>query len=126
MYRLIQSLLQNDKYSKENIAAIEFFRRNLELYYFKGKNECDFIIKNGIRVKYAVQVCWELTSQNIKREISGLVEACKVLNLPSGIILTYNQEQQDEADGIKMSILPIWKWLLTDNISELLNNGNIH
>jgi hypothetical protein len=33
----------------ENIVAIDLFRRDLELYYFKERNECDFIIKRGTR-----------------------------------------------------------------------------
>ncbi|NOY10252.1 MAG: ATP-binding protein [Spirochaetes bacterium] len=100
----------------ENVVAIEFFRRGTDLYYFKGKGECDFIIKNGTRPAHALQVCWELTERNRKREISGLIEACSTLSLSSGVILTYDQEQHEEINGVKISILPVWKWLLPDVI----------
>ena len=105
----------------ENVVAIELFRRNTEMYYFKDKNECDFIIKDGTRVKCAFQVCWELTERNRKREISGLVEACKALGLRAGVIMTYDQEQQIKENGIRISILPVWKWLLLDNVPEISN-----
>ncbi len=103
----------------ENVVAIELFRRDMEMYYFKNKNECDFIVKHGIRLKCAVQVCWEVSERNKKREIGGLIEACKAFDLPEGFILTYDQEQQQQVDDVKISILPVWKWLILDNIPEL-------
>ncbi len=103
----------------ENVVAIELFRRGLELYYFKGKKECDFIIKLGTRPVCAIQVCWEVTERNRKREITGLIEACKTLRLTEGFVLTYDQEQQLQVEDIKIHILPVWKWLILDNIPEL-------
>ena len=103
----------------ENVVAIELFRRNVEMYYFKEKNECDFIIKDGIKIICALQVCWEITQHNRKREIGGLIEACKALDLPSGVIMTYDQEEQIKENGIRISVLPVWKWLLLDNIPEI-------
>lgn len=98
----------------ENLIAVELFRRGMETYYFKNKNECDFIIKQGRKPTQAIQVTWELTARNEKREVAGLVEACIFLGLTSGTILTYTQEKTLEKDGLKISVLPVWKWLLTD------------
>ena len=102
----------------ENMVAIELFRREMELYYFKGKHECDFIIKQGTRPVYALQVCWELTARNTEREIAGLAEACRALGLPAGVILTYDQQQQMQAKGVGITVVPTWKWLLLNNIIE--------
>jgi len=102
----------------ENIVAIELFRRGIETYYFKNKNECDFIIKQGHSPTHAIQVCWELTNRNEKREIAGLMDACSALDLTSGIILTYVQEEEREKDGLKISVLPVWKWLLEADVKE--------
>jgi len=96
----------------ENIVAIELFRQGKEIYYFKNKKECDFIIKHGRRPTQAIQVCWELTTRNEKREVAGLVEACGSLNLTSGLILTYDQEEERDRGGLKIFVLPVWKWLL--------------
>lgn len=102
----------------ENIVAIDLFRHGMETYYFKNRNECDFIIKQGRKPTHALQVCWELTTRNEKREIAGLVDACGTLGLNSGIILTYAQDEEREKDGLKISVLPVWKWLLGDDATE--------
>ena len=96
----------------ENNVAIELFRRGMETYYFRNHNECDFIIKQGRKPIHAIQVCWELTTRNEKREISGLVEACGSLGLTHGIILTYDQDEDREYKELKISVRPVWKWLL--------------
>lgn len=96
----------------ENIVAIELFRCGMETYYFKNRNECDFIIKKGRTPTHAIQVCWELTVRNEKREIGGLVDACGSLGLNSGTILTYDQDEKREKGGLKISVQPVWRWLL--------------
>ena len=100
----------------ENVVAIELFRRRTELYYFKNSNACDFIVKQGPRPTHAIQVCWELTERNEKRELNGIADALKSLDLPSGLILTYAQEEDREVNGRRVSVLPVWKWLLADDI----------
>ena len=102
----------------ENVVAIELFRREMELYYFKNRKECDFVVKQGPRPTHAIQVCWELTERNEKRELAGLVDACSALGLPSGVILTYAQEEEREANGLRIFISPVWRWLLADDIPE--------
>ena len=96
----------------ENVVAIELFRRRTELYYFKNSNACDFIVKQGPRPTHAIQVCWELTERNEKREFNGIADALKSLDLPSAMILTYAQEEDREVNGRRVSVLPVWKWLL--------------
>ena len=96
----------------ENCVAIELFRRGKETFYFKGRHECDFIVKEGTRPGEAMQVCWELRPQNEKREIQGLTEALETLKLRSGSLLTYSQEETRKVNGLTISISPVWKWLL--------------
>jgi len=103
----------------ENVVATELYRRDAELYYFKGRNECDFIVKQGLHPTHAIQVCWELNAHNSNRELAGLVESCRALDLHSGIILTYAQEEERTDKGLKISVLPVWKWLLTADRPEL-------
>ena len=101
----------------ENVVAVELFRREAEIYYFKGRHECDFIIKLGERPAQAIQVCWELTSRNEKRELSGIVEACESLELSSGVILTYSEEGERIANDRRISVYPVWKWILGNDAS---------
>jgi len=97
----------------ENLIFIELKRQGKEIYYHKNKKECDFVIKEGLEIVQAVQVTKSLSDIDTrKREIEGLLDACKSYNLKTGLILTEDEEEELEQDGIKIKILPIWKWLL--------------
>ena len=100
----------------ENVVAVELFRREQEMFYFKGRHECDFILKGGTRSHEAIQVCWELRPQNEKREFQGLMEAMAHLKLRKGIVLTYAQEETKKINGKTVSIYPVWKWLLGERM----------
>ena len=65
----------------ENFVAIELKRRGQEIFYSKDRGECDFIIKEGIRVTGAMQVCYELSKDNKERELNGLLEAMNKFKL---------------------------------------------
>ncbi len=101
----------------ENVVATDLIRREAELYYFKGRHECDFVVKKDRRITHAIQVCWELNERTEKREFDGLIEACRVLNLTAGSILTYSQEEERQRNGLRISILPVWKWLLFPDVT---------
>lgn len=97
----------------ENIVFIELARRGGEIYYFEEKQECDFVVKDGEGAGFAAfQVCRELTEESRRRETGGLIAACRRLNLTEGTILTDDQESEEEAEGIKISVLPLWRWLV--------------
>ena len=96
----------------ENIVFLELRRKDREIFYHSNKNECDFLIKEGLIIIAAVQVCYDLNIQNEKREIMGLVEAMKAYELKEGMVLTMDQEKSVEIDGYKIKVLPVWKWLL--------------
>jgi predicted AAA+ superfamily ATPase len=36
--------------------------------------------------------------------------------LKEGLILTYNQTDEINVRGVKIKVLPVWKWLLSDKI----------
>ena len=97
----------------ENIVFIELARRGAEVYYFEEKQECDFVVKDGEGAGFAAfQVCRELTDENRRRETGGLIAACRRLNVTEGAILTDDQEWEEEAEGIKISVRPVWRWLI--------------
>ena len=97
----------------ENLVFIELVRRGNEIYYHAKKNECDFIIKEGLKITKAIQVC--LILDNVvtkKREADGLIEAMKEYKIKEGLILTLNKEEELVVEGKKIIIKPVWKWLL--------------
>ncbi|PLX15846.1 MAG: AAA family ATPase [Salinivirgaceae bacterium] len=92
----------------ENMVYNKLRYQNKEIFYYRTpKLECDFLVKTNESISQAIQVCWEVNNDNIKREINGLKAALEETNIDSGIIITYNQE--DNIDGIQL--IPVWKWL---------------
>ena len=97
----------------ENMVFIELVRRGKEIYYFNGKRECDFLIRDGINISGAVQVCSAFRDRELReREIKGLQEALVIYNLDEGLILTDDDEETIEREGKIIRILPVWKWLI--------------
>jgi len=103
----------------ENVVFLELLRRNKELYYWKSKKgkEVDFIIKEGIQITEAIQVCFSLENEKTKqRELQALEEVKDELKAERLTVITDDQEStvsielpggQDE-----INIIPLWKWLL--------------
>ncbi len=115
----IKYFVQPDKLNKghllENLVLIELLRRyGDDLNFYKAGRECDFIVKEhgSQRVTKAVQVTYELSRQNKDREIKGLLEAMDYFNLDEGLILTYDQEDEVEMQGKRITVKPVWKWSL--------------
>ncbi|HII82496.1 MAG TPA: ATP-binding protein [Ferroplasma sp.] len=96
----------------ENSVFLSIRRTYKEIFYYKGNNECDFIVKEKNNIKMAVQVTSELNVDNKKREIDGIIEAVKKFNLSTGLIITLDQEDAFEIENKKILVKPVWKWML--------------
>lgn len=96
----------------ENIVFIKLKSNKKQVFYHKNKKECDFVIKEDLKIVQAIQVCYSLNLDNEKREIDGLLDACKNYNLKKGLILTYDQEDELDIGGVKIIVKPVYKWLL--------------
>ena len=48
MFRIGFNFTENKGRVLENMAYVELRRRSKEVYYFLGKNECDFLVKEGL------------------------------------------------------------------------------
>ena len=108
----------------ENAVFIELKRRGKDVYYWKNKHECDFLIVEKGRVKEALQVCFEISEENKEREINGLIEVMEKFNLKSGVIITDDLEGEEEIRGRKIIYKPLWKWLLQrDTVEGRLKRG---
>lgn len=104
---------ENEGQRLENLVLVELVRREKELYYHSGKNECDFVLKEGLRISEAIQVSLDLGNpETKKREIEGAMEAMTVYKLDRGLILTLEEEDILSINGKKILVRPIWKWLL--------------
>ncbi|MBI4452221.1 ATP-binding protein [Candidatus Woesearchaeota archaeon] len=96
----------------ENMVFINLRKLFKDIFYFQGKNECDFVAKEGTKITKAIQVCYSLDEDNKDREIKGLMEALNKFNLKEGLILTYNQDDEIRAESKRVIVKPVWRWLL--------------
>jgi len=97
----------------ENLVFLELIRSGKEIYYFKGRGECDFLIRDGIKITGAIQVCYTLEDiETRERELKGLKEALETYKLTEGLILTDDTEETFEREGKTIRIVPVWKWLI--------------
>lgn len=97
----------------ENIVFLELKRRDFEIYYFKDKFECDFVVMKANQILNLIQVSLNLKDEITKeREIKGLITAMKKTKSKNGLILTLEEDEEIEVQGMKISIKPCWRWLL--------------
>lgn len=97
----------------ENAVFGQLRRSYKDIFYFKGKGECDFLVKERNRIKMAIQVTYELTEDNKKRELDGLLEAMDTFDLNGGLVITYNQEDRFIIDKKDIIVMPAWKWMVS-------------
>ena len=98
----------------EQAVFLELKRREKDIYFFKDKYECDFVIKQGFDVIEAIQVTATMSDDNTrKREIRGLINCCEEFGLKTGIFITLDSSKEFELNGVKIRVLPLYHWLLT-------------
>jgi len=95
----------------ENLVFLHLLRNSQDLFYWKNKNEVDFIVRVGTRITQLIQVCSHVDENNRKREIAGILEATEQFKLKEGTIVTENTEKTETVDGIKIKLVPFIKWI---------------
>ena len=99
----------------ENVVFLELKRRKNEIYFFTDyfNNEIDFVVKERLKVKQLIQVCYDLKDDETrKREVRSLTKAAKKLKCDNLIIITNDLEEDGLVENRKIKIIPLWKWLL--------------
>ncbi len=98
---------KNEGQLVENTVFLELKKRKKEIYYWKNKNEVDFIIKKPNNTLEAINVCYSNTIP--ERELKGLKEFKKQFpKTKKLIIITKNLEKKEK----QIQFTPLWKWLL--------------
>ncbi|MEM8895892.1 MAG: ATP-binding protein [Bacteroidota bacterium] len=95
----------------ENVIYLELRRRYKDIYYFRDKGECDFVVMSSKKAAHILQVCSEVHPDNLQREMNGLIEALAYFNKKEGSIITMNQEDVLKKDGKQINLIPAHKWL---------------
>ena len=106
----------------ENIVFLALKRRGGEVFYWKSVKgrEVDFVVKDGLRITEAIQVCASLADPNTRRrEIRSLCEAAEALNAERLTVISEDEEGIEKTDSGDIVIVPLWKWLLSTQPSAL-------
>ncbi len=101
----------------ENATYICLRRQEYEnIFYYKTRTgkEVDFVAQRPNGSLELVQACAQLQDPDTrKREIQALVEAAKELEIEQATIVTTYEEEVVEFDSLQITVLPYWKWSLT-------------
>lgn len=104
------SLSENRGKLLENAVLLELIKSGVEVFYYKGKFECDFVIKNRNSLQ-ALQVSWEVESMKTQnREFRALLEVCHILHLTGAQIITFDQKQILNIDNTEIQLIPFYEW----------------
>lgn len=100
----------------ENLVFLELKRTGKEIYYFRGKGECDFIIRENLKVIDAIQVTTQMNNKKTReREFNGLIGALEEFELDEGYIVTEDEYANIKKNNYTIKIRPLWFWLLNKN-----------
>jgi predicted AAA+ superfamily ATPase len=104
----------------ENAVFRELYRRNgniydQNIYYYSDiSSECDFVVYAEGGTPLPVQVCWSLTDLLTRtREIRGLIKACEYCQAKVGWIITADEDEEMELEGIHIVVKAAWKWMIS-------------
>lgn len=97
----------------ENVVYLELRRRGLEVMYYKGNQEVDFLVLDRYQPIEAIQVCASLSGapDTRRREVQALTECMKALNLSRGTIIALNEDETIKVEGLTISVVSAWRWL---------------
>ena len=72
---------ENTSKRLENLVFLHLIRRYNKIYYHLDKNECDFVVKEKLKITMAIQASLRLDNPATKkREVEGLLDAAQSHN----------------------------------------------
>ena len=96
-----------------NSLIKEYGKENIFYWMSDTKEEVDFIVKEGLKVKQLVQACYDISSLGTKeRETRALLKASKKLKCKNLIVITGDYEKEEIIENKEIKFIPLWKWLL--------------
>lgn len=107
--------MENTGKIMENLVFLELLKTGKEIYYWKNpqQEEVDFVIKEGLKVKQLIQVCYNISNpETKKREIRALLKALNEFKLSEGLVITYDYDSQEQYQGKTIRYLALWRWMM--------------
>jgi uncharacterized protein len=95
----------------ENLVFLNLRQRYKQLFYYRNQGECDFVTMERGQLKEAIQVCLSVNEENFNPELFGVLEAMQNLKISIGYIVTMNQSDILEKDGLTVKMIPVNEFL---------------
>ncbi|MDO8339622.1 MAG: ATP-binding protein [Candidatus Burarchaeum sp.] len=89
----------------ENAVLVELKRRGSEAYFWRGRREVDFVVREGRKLT-AINVTYSDTIR--EREVEGLREFAAKHKGAELVLITKGVEKKESG----IAFVPLWKWLL--------------
>lgn len=106
------SISENRGKLLENAVFTELLKKQYSVYYYKDYYECDFIAEKS-NSKTAIQVSWDISNKDtLNRELRGLQNASKKLNINKKVIITYDTKKEIQFNGNKYKAIPFYEYFL--------------
>ncbi|NMC61555.1 MAG: ATP-binding protein [SAR324 cluster bacterium] len=99
----------------ENLVFLELKRKEAEVFYFKEKQEVDFVVTEDGKSVGAIQICASNLKDSVtkKCEIRALFECMENLILKSSIIISLDREENIKIDSNRtIKVIPAHQWFL--------------
>ena len=68
---------------------------------------------NKGKLDRCVQVCYRIEDLNMKRELEGLRSAMDYFGIKEGVIVTHNQSDLFDYEGVTIKLIPAMNFLQT-------------
>lgn len=110
-------LLDSKSAQLENLVAIELIRRyGVEnVFFFENNVEIDFYIPSeSLAIQVSLQVLDDIDTK--ERETRAFAKLNNFIPDSKCILITNSEETNLEYDGIDIEVIPIWKWLLMEDL----------
>jgi len=105
------SMSENRGKLLENAVLLELIKTGHEVYYYKDKYECDFILREGSAL-VPLQVSWQVEEETVQnREIRVLLEVCRKLKVPYGRLISFEQKKEMVIDEFTIKMVPFFEWV---------------
>lgn len=109
---LVLMLLDCKTTQLENLVAVELIRRYgfENVYFFENNIEVDFYIPSeNLAIQVSMQVLDDVDT--LERETRAFVKLNQFIPDTKCLLVTNSEETKLNCDGIKIDVVPIWKWL---------------
>ncbi len=107
------SFSKDDGRKFDNMIYLHLRRKHKELYFFKDKGECDFVVFEKGKPIQLVQACYHIDDENFDREYNGLLEAMQFFDIKEGVIVTMEQKDEFDKDGFNIKFVPAYEFMQT-------------